>query len=155
MKFDSLYRIMINEAEAIEDTAELTADPLSTPAPELEGEGMDELAADVKPTTEDEMIDYLVQNSTIIGTGKGGRILTPTEKIKKAKDAIDNGFFDALYDGIQLKKAEKPAVEELPSDLESDLPTDDDMNDVPAVDEFRKEKEQEDLEADELSGQEI
>ena len=155
MRFDTLYKFMINEAEAIEDTAELTADPLSTPAPELEGEGMDELAADVKPTTEDEMIDYLVQNSTIIGTGKGGRILTPTEKIKKAKDAIDNGFFDALYDGIQLKKAEKPAVEELPMDLESDLPVADDLTDVPALGEYEKEKRSQQDSENEFSGQEL
>ena len=152
MKFDSLYKIIVNEADAIEDVQELATDPIAD-------EDLGEIA-EQKPQTEDEMIDYLVQNSTIIGTGKGGRILTPTEKIKKAKDAIDNGFFDALYDGIQQKKLaqvpnEEPALEELPPDLEKATPSPDDLADVPALDEFERENKAREMEEDELSGQEI
>lgn len=148
MRFDNLYKLMINtESEEIEDLAELDTDITTDKTPDQ--------------MSEDEKIDYLVQNSTIIQTGKGGAPLSPTERVKKAKDAIDNGFFDALYDGIQIKKdamnaqPEVDALEELPADLELDEPTDEDVEDVPALGDFRKEKRQQDMEEEEFSGQEI
>jgi len=138
---------MINEADEIEDLAELDSDITTEKTPDQ--------------MSDDEKIDYLVQNSTIIQTGKGGVELSPTEKVKKAKDAIDNGFFDALYDGIQVKKdammSAEPvgALDELPMDLESDEPTDEDVLDVPALGNFRKEKRQDELDAEEFGGQDI
>ena len=147
MKFENLFRLMINEADEIEDLAELDSDITTEKTPDQ--------------MSDDEKIDYLVQNSTIIQTGKGGVELSPTEKVKKAKDAIDNGFFDALYDGIQVKKdammSAEPvgALDELPMDLESDEPTDEDVLDVPALGNFRKEKRQDELDAEEFGGQDI
>ena len=95
MKFENLYRFIINEAEAIEDIQELDADlPAATPAEKTPDQ-----------MTDDEKVDFLVQNSKIIQTGKGGVKLSPTEAIKKAKDAIDNGYFEALYDGVKQRES--------------------------------------------------
>jgi hypothetical protein len=147
MKFDTLYKILVNEAEMIEDMAELEEVP-----------SLEETPVEQRPQTEDEMIDYLVQNSPLISRGKGGVELSPTEKVKKAKNAIDNGFFDVLYDGIQEKKAavqsaaiepEAEALDVLPQELEDTNPTDEDIADIaPALQSHRKlrQREQEDQE---------
>jgi len=126
---------MINEGDAIEDLAELDTDITTDKTPEQ--------------MTDDEKIDYLVQNSNIIQTGKGGVELSPTEKVKKAKDAIDNGFFEALYDGVQSRKQK----EEMGDEEEIVPPVE--LPELPALNYHNKEQEQERLDQEEFGGQDI
>ena len=135
MKFENLYRIMINEGDAIEDLQELDTDITTDKTPEQ--------------MSDDEKIDYLVNNSNALQRGKDGVELSPTEKVAKAKSAIDNGFFDDFYEAIQSRK-QKDEMED-----EEIVPSMEELPDLPALGYHRKEQEQQRLDDEEFGGQDI
>lgn len=154
MKFESLYRIIINEAEAIEDLGELSGDATS------QGMGIDptgtesDLETSPDLMSQDQKIDFLIKHSTVINNNKN---LTRAEQEAKAEFIIQNGFFDAIYDGVIQRKAnDAGALEQLPAELEDPNATPDDIEDIkPALADHQRQRKL-DAEADEeFSGQEI
>jgi len=153
MKFENLYRIIINEAEAIEDIKELATD---TQEIEHEDELMNK-AINGEKMTENDMINFLVSHSDIVAKGKDGIPLTPTEKIEKAKRIIELGAFESIRDGvvnrIEKQKLDVGVMEPLTPDLASDEPTVDDLPDVPGLQHHKKEEEEAARDAEEFGGQ--
>lgn len=133
MKFENLYKLMVNEAIDIEDTEELKADPVSieanTPFPAMEP------TLTPEAMTNDQKVDYLVKNSKVINRNPNK---TEAEKIAQAKWIIENGFFDSFAETIGERQAaiqdigepEAEALEELPPELEADEPTPEDVVDI-------------------------
>jgi len=128
MKFDQLYKLMINEANEIEDADELAAFSAEPPeAPEIE---------DVDPSTmsDSQKVDYLMNNSEL--WNKDG--LPPSKLQVHANVIAQNGeLFKMLFDKIESKKT--PVQTLGPDDLDAtdtmmddELPPEADTSDVDA-----------------------
>lgn len=156
MKFENLYRLVINEAEAIEDVKELASDT-------QEQQHEDELltkAMNGDKMTENDMINFLITHSDIVSKGKDGIPLTPTEKIEKAKRIIELGAFESIRDGvidrIEKQKAEVGALEQLPPELEDPNATPDDIRDIQAgLSDYERMKKLEGEGEEEFGGQDL
>jgi hypothetical protein len=136
MKFENLYRIVINskslnEATDLELGQELaddtTADTQFTDKPVTS-------APMVDPTSmsDDDKIEYLMKHSTIINKNPNR---TDAEKHAQAAYLVKNDLFETMYDVIQSKleagaDMANGAMEALPPDIESDVPEADDIEDI-------------------------
>jgi hypothetical protein len=163
MKFENLYRLVVNsttlnEADALEDAQELSDDPelgINTDDTEpMSDVGFPAPTETVDPMmlSPDEKVEYLMKNSKILNKNPNW---TDNDKRAKAEYIVKNDLFDAFVEPIEARlsgTAEEPeaqAMEELPPDLESDEPTPEDIEDISgplgAEQELRR-REQEDEE---------
>lgn len=153
MKFDSLYKIMVNEANESEDGAEISGEPVV----DLEGGNTDAIGdalggegLAIMPETREEQIAYLTKALPEISVKNKSK--TPEQLAANAAWIVDNDMFDAVYEAHEEKKAEMSKVlEPLPQDLETDKPTSEDLPDVPALGQHRREREEEERDQEELA----
>jgi len=142
MKFDNFYKLVCNEAISMPETdLDAVGQEITKPENMIDVPAMGEQ----KPTTPEEQENYVVQ---ILKTGldEAGKTAN-IEKLRLiARDLIDIGQFEKFY---KSHEAEKVALEPLPKDLETDLPTSEDLPDVPALGEYEREREEEEREAEE------
>lgn len=102
MKFDELYKFMINEASELEDKNEFE-EPLVPDGADLPSMDVTEPMDDIDPATmsDSQKIDYLMQNAEL--WNKDG---LPTSKLQVHANIIaQNGeLFKMLFDKIESKK---------------------------------------------------
>jgi len=153
MKFQNFYNLVcnsptLNEADAMEDAKELAADPALTTNTPFADKPIAQPMQSVQPMmfttmTNDDKIDYLMKNSTIVNKPNK----TEEEKRAIAAHMVANNLFDQeMFDDMEarnLAKLEEPeaggALEELPPELEADIPTPEDIEDVnPAMRSHRR-----------------
>jgi hypothetical protein len=128
MEFDKLYKIFmnetLNEAEAHEDLRELQNDPTV---------GVD--PTNVATFSDEEKVDYLMKHSKILNQNPNW---TDNEKRAKAEYLVTNDMFDALAEPIEVRMQSDEmggddvmgALEQLPVELDTNLASDDDMDEI-------------------------
>lgn len=156
MKFDKLYKLIVNEADELTDQADLaevSATPDVTPS----------VSNDPATMSDEEKVEYLMKNSLILNKNKDK---TETEKRAQASYMVKNGFFDAMLGGMADREAVRKSIktelagdeevgggetiddveglEELPSDLAADVPETSDIEDIGGgLSTYRRQKKEE------------
>lgn len=128
MKFEQLYKLMVNntikESDELEDTTELEQDT------EIENPDISSLSSPTEPNTtsratmsNEEKVEYLLKHSQIINKNPNK---TEAEKRAIANYMVENGFFEAMLAGIADR--ELANTNNLPDDEQIDTINPSDIN---------------------------
>lgn len=149
MKFDNLFKLIVNEnedntdekAEFSELKNELSSEPENEEAKEAVGMGEDDELQKPMPESREEQVAYLIKTLPMLS--RINQTKSEEELTKMANELIADDLFETIFNAHEGLTSEPVDEEDVPDEIQTDKPIRGVMGDepdVPGLTEYEKEQ---------------